>query len=377
MLRAKDHRKEVLMSLHTLSFKNASLVAQHLQAHGFKATGWMSCTSPKLWLYTLLASLSGGQMPFPLIQAWQNHDAVLGVAIMQSDPVLTFRRYLIGFDVEACLEQAWAIQLDFLEALFQFHQKRGVRFILVELSPLDSARLTLFKHQGFQVALEDAYFYWPTRPREEEQSAVTSAVISTFSEEGRSSTGEGALRQAGYKRVTPAHARSVCEHYNQQLPLLWKHALSKVPQHFKPTAQVERWFLPLSSSSSGSDSHRGVDACGCLVELHAPVDPSLHEWRLWILPPLHQVVEVKALLDLWVDYIRMQDPQAVIRLQVNQCQTALKKEVASLLPEAVEHRRVCLIKELKARPRSGIQVHVPTPSLGLDGASPAFGMQNR
>ncbi|MCE2930445.1 MAG: hypothetical protein LW809_03530 [Vampirovibrionales bacterium] len=342
------------MSLHTLSSKNAPMVAKLLEAQGFQATQWMSPLSPKLWLYTLLATLSGGQMPFPHIQAWQKENTVLGVSIMQSDPFMTFRRYLTGFDVEASLENASAIESDFLEALFQFNQTRGVRYILVELSPLDTIRLNLLKHQGFQVALQDAFY------------DVPSSLIETPPR----SEGETALRQAGYKRVMPAHYKAVCDHYNQQLPLLWKQALGKLPQHFKAKPNTERWYLPL-------DAEQDASACKVLVDIKAPVDPSSHVWNLWILAPLHQVVDAKGIVTLFASYIRTHDALAVIRLQVNQSQTALKEGVEAFLQEAVEEQSICLIKELKARPRSGIKVHVPSPHLGLDATSPAFGMKTR
>jgi hypothetical protein len=346
------------MSLHTLSSINAATVAKLLDAQGFQATQWMSARSPKLWLYTILASLSGGQMPFPLIQAWQKGDRVLGVSIVQSDPFMTFRRYLIGFDVDASFEDALAIQGDFLDALFQFHQKRGVRFILAELSPSNTARLNLLKHQGFQVALQDYYYYLP--------NPLTDPVTP-------SAEGETALRQAGYKRVMPAHYRIVCEHYNQQLPVLWKQALSKLPQHFKGKPNTERWYLPLQKN----ETKQNATACKVLVEIKAPVDMSSHVWHLWILAPLHQVVDAKGIVTLFASYIRMQDPLAVIRLQVNQSQAGFKEGVDAFLQEAIEEKSICLIKELKPRPRSGIQLHVPSPQLGLDGASPAFGMKTQ
>jgi hypothetical protein len=342
------------MSLHTLSPQNAVAVAELLQAQGFTATQWMSPYSPQLWLYTCLVGFSGGQMPFPLIQAWQQGQAVLGVSFMQSDPFMTFRRYLTGFDVDASLENPLAIEVAFLEALFQFNQKRGVRFILAELSPLNTERLNLLKHQGFQVAMHNAYFYVPKSLIEGEPESVE---------------GETGLRQAGYKRVMSPHYAVVCDHYNQQLPVLWKQALSKLPQHFKSKSNVERWYLPLQGQ-------RKTQVCGVLVEIKAPVQSS-HVWNLWILAPLHQVVDAKGIITLFARYIYTLDAQAVIRLQVNPIQTALKDGVEAFLQEAVEEQSICLIKELKARPRSGIQLHVPTPQLGLDGASPAFGMKTR
>ncbi len=338
------------MSLQALSLKNAQTVAKLLDAQGFQTTHWMSANSPKLWLYTILAALSGGQMPFPLIQAWQKEQAVLGVSFMQSDPFMTFRRYLTGFDVDASLENPLAIEVAFLEALFQFNQKRGVRFILAELSPLNTGRLNLLKHQGFQVAMHNAYFYLPQ------------SLIEGVSESVESET---ALRQAGYKRVMSPHYATVCEHYNQQLPVLWKHALSKLPQHFKSKPNTERWYLPLQGEKK-------TQTCGVLAEIKAPVESS-HVWNLWILAPLHQVVDAKGIVALFARYIHTLDAQAVIRLQVNPIQTALKEGVEAFLEEAVDEQSICLIKELKARPRSGIKLHLPTPPLGLEGASPAFG----
>ena len=341
-------------SLHNLSPQNARAVSNLLETHTPIHTQWMSPYSLTLWLYRIMASISGGQMPFPMIQAWQNGDQVLGVSLMQSDPFMTFRRYLIDFTLDPALENPHAIEIDFLDALFQFTQRRGVKFIVSELSPLRTDRMNLLKHQGFQLALQDHYFYLKT-------SFIQDAVLLP-------STGETALRQAGYKRLMPSHYKVVCEHYNQQLPLIWKQALGKLPQHFKPTPHTERWWL----ASEENEAH-----CRILVEIKAPVESHPHVWQVWILPPSHQVVNLASILGLFEGYIRSQDAHAILRLQVSHTQTLFKEDLLHYAEEATEELRLCFIKELKARPRSGVPLHVAPPFLNLDGASPAYGMSSK
>jgi hypothetical protein len=304
-----------------------------------------------LWGYTVYCTLFGlNQSKLACIQVLEDQESIQGVGVVKRDAHNTQRCYIEHLWLDEHCGSLTENGLFFISYLFSTAQACGIPQMLAYIPHQDVTAIHLLKQSGFHQAMTREHYLL-----ESTAEALTNAKRST-------------LLQAGWKRVSHYYTALITDHYNSQLPSLWRHTLERCSAHFSNETQhhgrlVERWWL----AHPEKETH-----CQLLLELVHP--SSLSPWQISLFPSPDQAnIDFTLHLHHIQAYCQAIAGQYLVTLCVWGYQTHLKNQAAATYKHLLDKDVSLFIKDSKIKLNSGLHAKLPKGILGLESSTTGGG----
>ena len=275
-----------------------------------------------LWLYPAYLQCLGHTAGAAHCYVYLVEDAVQGVALWRQDRYAPTRCYLDALRIHSEHPQRAAIGEALLMHGVVEALPREVTSILSYVDVEQESLLALLTSYGFHQAMRRE-----THP------------LQPFSTDPLAADMAHPFINNGWKRLQPSYYESVCVHYNQQVPELWRPMLQRHPQHFAVHQQqrhlqtLERWWLP---------DEQNEERCLLYVELiepgwlHPACQANLFYAPDWEFP-------VDELVTLLQHYVQQRWPEARLAVNTWSYQHHLRKGLAPYVDPDAQAREISLL----------------------------------
>jgi len=311
-----------------------------------------------LWLYSLLIlTVGAGQGKLPIIHALEEDGAVIGASVLVRDDVLRHRWQIEQLVLNPKSDHMTELGIFLITYLISTYGAKGGKTFLAYVNDRYTDALDLLKACSFHQAMTRESHLVTLTPQETPNSCP--------------------LLYNEWKRLTPHYYGLMSEHFNNQIPPLWRHALERLPEHFRDDTQrqglpLERWWLPMTALPDIAEHSGHHQGCALYIEMVCPsTQGSIQSphWQVSVFPAPNLELPVEHCIQAIVNYCHRHAPEAPIELSTWSYQTTIRPALQPFVKQGVLSRTSLLVRDCKTRTPKGMNTRIQKAIALMDKAS--------